>query len=138
MARTGLCWLPGPVMRAGVQALRTSLKPLSDETHRTRTDVGGTDMIELMVVFLVVGGLWLVGSLVGLFFKLTFGLIGGLFSLLAGALGIAISGLVMLLVLPVIALSLLPVMLPALLLFGLVWTIVHLARKPTVARPSTM
>jgi|GEM_PF-698511 len=95
-------------------------------------------MIELMVVFLVVGGLWLVGSLVGLFFKLTFGLIGGLFSLLAGALGIAISGLVMLLVLPVIALSLLPVMLPALLLFGLVWTIVHLARKPTVARPSTM
>ena len=95
-------------------------------------------MIELLVVFLVVGGLWLVGSLVGLFFKLTFGLIGGLFSLLAGALGIAISGLVMLLVLPVIALSLLPVMLPALLLFGLVWTIVHLARKPTVARPSTM
>ena len=95
-------------------------------------------MIELMVVFLVVGWLWLVGSLVGLFFKLTFGLIGGLFSLLAGALGIAISGLVMLLVLPVIALSLLPVMLPALLLFGLVWTIVHLARKPTVARPSTM
>lgn len=95
-------------------------------------------MIELMVVFLVVGGLWLVGSLVGLFFKLTFGLIGGLFSLLAGALGIAISGLVMLLVLPVIALSLLPVMLPALLLFGLVWTIVHLARKPAVARPSTM
>ena len=94
-------------------------------------------MIELMVIFLVIGGLWLVGSVVGLFFKLTFGLIGGLFSLLAAALGIAISGVVMLLVLPVIALSLLPVMLPALLLFGLVWTIVHLARKPVVARPSS-
>jgi hypothetical protein len=90
-------------------------------------------MIELMAIFLVVGALWLVGSLIGLVFKLTFGLIGGLFSLLAGALGLLIGGLVMLLVLPVIALSLLPVMLPALLLFGLVWTIVHLARKPSVA-----
>jgi hypothetical protein len=89
-------------------------------------------MIELMAIFLVIGGLWLVGSLVGLAFKLTFGLIGGLFSLLAGALGIVISGVVMLLVLPVIALSLLPVLLPALLLFGLIWTIVHLARKPAV------
>lgn len=90
-------------------------------------------MIELMAIFLVVGALWLVGSLIGLVFKLTFGLIGGLFSLIAGALGLFIGGLVMLLVLPVIALSLLPVMLPALLLFGLVWTIVHLARKPAVA-----
>lgn len=89
-------------------------------------------MIELMAIFLLIGGLWLVGSLVGLFFKLTFGLIGGLFSLLAGALGIVIGGVVMLLVLPVIALSLLPVLLPALLLFGLIWTIVHLARKPAV------
>lgn len=136
MARTGLCWLPGPVMRAGVQALRTSLKPLSDETHRTRTDVGGTDMIELMAIALVVGALWLVGSLIGLIFKVTFGLIGGVFGLLAGALGLFIGGLVMLLVLPLIALSLLPVLLPALLLFGLVWTIVHLARKPSLVRPS--
>ncbi len=90
-------------------------------------------MIELMAIFLVVGGLWLVGSLVGLCLKLVFGLVGGLFSLLAGALGLFISGLVMLLVLPVIALSLLPVLLPALLLFGLVWTIVHLARRPAAA-----
>lgn len=89
-------------------------------------------MIELMALFLVVGGLWLVGSLIGLVFKITFGLIGGLFSLLTGALGIVISGVVMLLVLPIIALSLLPVLLPALLLFGLIWTIVHLARKPAV------
>ena len=87
-------------------------------------------MIELMAIFLVVGALWLVGSLIGLVFKLTFGLIGGLFSLIAGALGLFIGGLVMLLVLPVIALSLLPVFLPALLLFGLVWTIVHLVRRP--------
>ena len=90
-------------------------------------------MIELMAIVLVVGALWLVGSLIGLIFKVAFGLIGGIFSLMAGALGLFIGGLVMLLVLPVIALSLLPVLLPALLLFGLVWTIVHLARKPTVA-----
>ncbi|GLQ92524.1 hypothetical protein [Dyella acidisoli] len=88
-------------------------------------------MIELMAILLVVGALWLVGSLIGLVFKVTFGLIGGIFSLLAGALGFFIGGLVMLLVLPLIALSLLPVLLPALLLFGLVWTIVHLARRPT-------
>lgn len=89
-------------------------------------------MIELMAIFLVVGGLWLVGSLIGLVFKLTFGLIGGLFGLVAGALGFVIGGLALLLVLPAIALSLLPVFLPALLLFGLVWLIVHLVRKPVV------
>lgn len=93
-------------------------------------------MIELMAIALVVGALWLVGSLIGLIFKVTFGLIGGVFGLLAGALGLFIGGLVMLLVLPLIALSLLPVLLPALLLFGLVWTIVHLARKPSLVRPS--
>ncbi|HET7330934.1 hypothetical protein [Dyella sp.] len=93
-------------------------------------------MIELMAIALVVGALWLVGSLIGLILKVTFGLIGGVFGLLAGALGLFIGGLVMLLVLPLIALSLLPVLLPALLLFGLVWTIVHLARKPALARQS--
>lgn len=93
-------------------------------------------MIELMAIALVVGALWLVGSLIGLILKVTFGLIGGVFGLLAGALGLFIGGLVMLLVLPLIALSLLPVLLPALLLFGLVWTIVHLARKPTAAAVS--
>ncbi|GLQ47902.1 hypothetical protein GCM10007862_29530 [Dyella lipolytica] len=90
-------------------------------------------MIELMLIAMLVGGLWIVGSLIGLVFKLTFGLIGGLFGLIAGALGLFIGGLVMLLVLPVIALSLLPLCLPALLLFGLIWTIVHIARRPAVA-----
>lgn len=88
-------------------------------------------MIELMVVGVVVGGLWLLGSFVGLVFKLVFGLIGGVFSLLAGALGLFIGGMVMLLVLPIVALSLLPVCLPALLLFGVIWGIVHVARRPS-------
>ncbi|HUA80019.1 MAG TPA: hypothetical protein VL997_06585 [Dyella sp.] len=87
-------------------------------------------MIELMGIAIVVGALWLVGSVIGLIFKLVFGLIGGIFSLLAGAVGLFIGGLVMLLLLPLIALSLLPVFLPALILFGLIWTVVHLARRP--------
>ncbi|WP_233843644.1 hypothetical protein [Dyella sp. 2HG41-7] len=88
-------------------------------------------MIELMGIALVVGALWVVGSIVGLMFKLVFGLIGGVFHLLAGAVGLFIGGLVMLLVLPLIALSLLPVFLPALILFGLIWAVVHFARRPT-------
>jgi hypothetical protein len=92
-------------------------------------------MIELVLVAVMVGGLWIVGSIIGLIFKLTFGLIGGLFSLLAGAVGLLIGGLVMLLVLPIVALSLLPLCLPALLLFGLIWAIVHIARRPAVAPP---
>jgi hypothetical protein len=90
-------------------------------------------MIELMLMGLVVGGLWIVGSLVGLVFKLVFGVVHVVFGLLAGALGLFIGGLVLLLVLPIVALSLLPVCLPALLLFGLVWAIVHVARRPSAA-----
>ena len=87
-------------------------------------------MIELMLIGMMVVGLWIVGSVVSLIFKLTFGLVHVVFSLLAGAIGLFIGGLVMLLVLPIIALSLLPLCLPALLLFGLIWAIVHLARRP--------
>ncbi|MFK2901020.1 hypothetical protein ISP15_11790 [Dyella jejuensis] len=87
-------------------------------------------MIELLAIAVIVGMLWVIGSVVGLVFKLVFGLIGGLFGLLAGAIGLFIGGLVMLLILPVIALSLLPVCLPALFLFGLVWVIVHAVRRP--------
>jgi hypothetical protein len=90
-------------------------------------------MIELMLIGLLVGGLWIVGSVIGLIFKLAFGVVHVVFGLLAGFIGLFIAGLVMLLVLPIVALSLLPVFLPALLLFGLIWTIVHVARRPTAA-----
>ena len=91
-------------------------------------------MIELMLIAVMVGMLWVVGSVIGLIFKLTFGLIGGLFSLLAGAIGLVVGGVVMLLVLPIVALSLLPLCLPALLLLGLIWAIAQMARRP--AAPS--
>jgi hypothetical protein len=96
-----------------------------------------TDMIELMLIAVMVGALWIVGSVIGLVFKLVFCLVGGMFHLLAGAIGLFIGGLVMLLVLPIIALSLLPVALPALLVFGLVWAIVHAGRKPAAAQPAS-
>ncbi|RDS82684.1 hypothetical protein [Dyella psychrodurans] len=94
-------------------------------------------MIELMLICVIVGALWIVGSLIGLIFKVVFGLIGGIFGLLAGAIGLFIGGLVMLLVLPIVALSLLPVCLPALLLFGLIWAIVHATRKPAAVAPTS-
>jgi hypothetical protein len=87
-------------------------------------------MIELMLIGMMVVGLWIVGSVIGLIFKLTFGLVHVFFSLLAGAIGLFIGGLVMLLVLPIVALSLLPLCLPALVVFGVIWAIVHLARRP--------
>jgi hypothetical protein len=90
-------------------------------------------MIGLMIVAVMVGALWMVGSLIGLVFKVTFGLVGGLIGLLAGGIGLFIGGLVMLLVLPIVALSLLPLCLPALLLFGLIWGIAHIARRPAAA-----
>ena len=93
-------------------------------------------MIELMLIGVVVAGLWVVGSVVGLILKVAFGLVHGVFSLLAGAIGLFIGGLVMLLVLPIIALSLLPVCLPALLLFGLIWLIVHATRRHAPATPA--
>lgn len=93
-------------------------------------------MIGLLVIAMMVGVLWIIGSVVGLVFKLAFGLIGGLFGLLAGGIGLLVGGLVMLLVLPIIALSLLPLCMPALLLFGLIWAIAHVARRPAVTTTS--
>jgi hypothetical protein len=86
-------------------------------------------MIELMLIGLV-AVLWIAGSLIGLVFKLTFGVFHLVFGLLAGALGLLIGGLVLLLVLPIVALSLLPVCLPVLMLFGLIWAIAHVVRRP--------
>ena len=90
-------------------------------------------MIMLMVIAVMVGALWIVGSLIGLVLRIAFGLVGGLIGLVAGGIGLFIGGLVMLLVLPIVALSLLPLCLPALLLFGLIWGIAHLARRPAAA-----
>lgn len=87
-------------------------------------------MIELGVVILLFGALWLFASLIGVIFKLTFALIGGLFSLIASALGLFIGGLALLIAVPLVALALLPVCLPFLLLVAVIWAIVKAVRHP--------
>ena len=77
-------------------------------------------------------GFWLVFAVVGTVLKLVFGIIGGVFSLVATLLGAVIGGVVMLAVAPVIALALLPVLLPVGLLALIVWAIARSARKPDV------
>lgn len=93
-------------------------------------------MIELFVmVLLAVGALWFAFALIGLVFKVTFALVGGLFGLLAGMVGLLIGGVVLLMVAPFVLLALLPLCLPALLMVGLVWAIVHAARRKPAAAP---
>lgn len=87
-------------------------------------------MFELIVVMMVLGGLWLAGSLFLLMFKLIFGVVGGLFSLIGGLIALLVGGVVMLALLPVLALALIPLLVPLLLVGGLVWLIVHAASRP--------
>ncbi|KGI78873.1 hypothetical protein [Oleiagrimonas soli] len=86
-------------------------------------------MIELLVVAAVIGALWLIGSVVGLMFKLVFGLVGGVFSLLGGLLALGVG----LIVLPFAVLAMLPSVLPALLVIGVVWLIARSASRSTPA-----
>jgi hypothetical protein len=90
-------------------------------------------MFELFVLVAILGSLWLVGSLLGFVFKLVFGLIGGVFSLVGGLLALFVGGALMLVMLPVFALMLLPLLLPVLLVVGIVWLIVRAARRPAPA-----
>lgn len=87
-------------------------------------------MFELLVVCAVLAGFWLLGSALALVFKLVFGLVGGIFALLGGAVGLLLGALALLLVVPVMALALLPVWLPLALLAALVWIVVRVARRP--------
>lgn len=83
-------------------------------------------MLEFGLLVLVVGGaLWLFGALIVGVFKLTFGLLVALFG---GLFGLFALGAAALLVLPIILFALLPVLLPALFIAGLVWLIVHASR----------
>jgi hypothetical protein len=85
-----------------------------------------SEMFELGVLMLcVVGACWLFGALIGGLFKLTFGLLGVVFG---GLFGLLTAVLVALLVVPVVLLALLPLMLPALCIAALVWLIVHASR----------
>ncbi len=93
-------------------------------------------MIELGLLGLavVIGAFWLMAALIGGLFKLVFGLFGAIFgafgALLGGMFSILGAGIAALVILPIFALLLLPVLLPVLLLGGFVWLIVHLVRRP--------
>ncbi len=78
-------------------------------------------MFVLSVIVMTVLAVWLVGSLIGLVFKFTFAIVGGV-------LGVVFSGLALLLAAPFVLLALLPVFLPVLLLAALVWLVVRASR----------
>ncbi len=93
-------------------------------------------MIELGLLGLavVIGVFWLIAAVIGGLFKLIFGLFGAIFgafgALLGGMFSILGAGIAALVLVPILALALLPVLLPVLLLGGFVWLIVHLVRRP--------
>ncbi len=89
-------------------------------------------MFGLLVLGFVVLACWLSLSLLGLVFKLVFGLIGGIFGVLGGFLGLLICGIVGLALLPVVGLLMLPLMLPALFFGALVWLLLRRPRQPVI------
>lgn len=93
-------------------------------------------MIQVFVVLMILGGLWLFASIVGLAFKLVFGLIGGLFGLLGGLLGLVIGAVVLIAMVPVVLLAMLPLLLPVAMLAGLIWLLVHFSRKQASSPPA--
>ncbi|SRR5579883_82665 len=93
-------------------------------------------MIELGLLGLAVmiGVFWLIAAVIGGLFKLTFGLFGAIFgffgAMLGGMFSVLGAGIAAVVVVPILALVMLPLLLPALLLGGFIWLIVHLARRP--------
>jgi hypothetical protein len=89
-------------------------------------------VVMILAAILVLGSLWLMGAVVGAVFKLIFGLIGGVFAIIGGLLGIVFGGLALVVIGPLVALAMLPALLPVLLVVGLVWLIVRATRKPVI------
>jgi len=87
-------------------------------------------MIAMSVLLMLVVGIWLAVATIGLVFKLTFTLIGGLFSVVGALLGIVFGGIALLVAAPIVALALLPLCLPVIVLAAIIWAIVRLARGP--------
>lgn len=87
-------------------------------------------MIAMSVLLMMVVGLWLIAAVIGVAFRLTFALIGGLFHIVGAVLGLVLGGAMLLVVAPIVALALLPFCLPVILLVAVVWAIAHHARKP--------
>jgi hypothetical protein len=78
-----------------------------------------------VVIAAVVGFCWLGAALLGGLFKLVFGLLGVVFGGLAGLFTVGVVGVV---VASLVMLALLPLLLPVLFVAGLVWLTVHAAQ----------
>jgi len=96
-------------------------------------------MIELGLLVLVVfvGAFWLIAALIGGLFKLVFGffgvMLGAFGAMFGGMFALFGIGLAALVVVPILAIALLPLLIPVLGLALLVWLIVHVTRKPAPA-----
>ena len=85
-------------------------------------------MVTFAVIALVVGSWWLLASLVGFVFKLSFAVVGAAVGALAGMAGLLLGALALLLAAPLLALALLPLLAPVLVAAALVWWLVHALR----------
>lgn len=90
-------------------------------------------MFEIFVVLAVFGSLCMAVLLFGFVFKLLFMLIGGVFSVVGGLLALLVGAALMLALLPLFAVIVLPLCVPLLFVIGMVWLIVHLAKRPSPA-----
>lgn len=89
-------------------------------------------MFGLLLLALVIFGCWVSLSLIGLLFKLVFGVIGGVFGLVGGFIGLLITGVVALALLPLLGLLMLPLLIPALLCGTLLWLLLRSPRRTVV------
>lgn len=78
-----------------------------------------------VVIAAVVAACWFGAALLGALFKLTFGLLGVVFGGLAGLFAVGVTGVI---VASLVMLALLPLWLPVLFVAGLVWLVVHAAQ----------
>jgi magnesium-transporting ATPase (P-type) len=124
---------PDKTLERGIDRLHTTMRGSHRQARPARRNV----MIAMSVLLMLVVGIWLAAALVGLVFKLTFALIGGLFSVIGGVLGLLFGGVALLVVAPIVALAVLPICLPAIVLVAVVWAIVRMARGPAQPVAST-
>jgi hypothetical protein len=89
-------------------------------------------MIVLTSLVVLFAGFWLAFALVGAMLKLVFGIIGGVFHIVASIVGAVFGGVLMLAVAPVVALALMPILIPVAFVAALVWLIARATRKPDV------
>lgn len=78
-----------------------------------------------VVIAAVVAACWFGAALLGGLFKLTFGLLGVVFGGLAGLFAVGVTGVI---VASLVVLALLPLWLPVLFVAGLVWLVVRAAQ----------